>query len=163
MDDPSSQPLVVGVGGTTLSSLGPRPGETVWNDGGTAAGGLFQSGAGGGGISDVWRMPGGQHDATPSLNVLAAGTTGAQCGSPGGYCREVPDVSADANPATGYVVYYNGSATSPGQTAGWQPIGGTSGAAPVWAALMALAVSSPACGPAAARRRDPGAVSVRER
>jgi subtilase family serine protease len=146
VDDPSSQPLVTGVGGTTLSSLGPRPGESVWNDGGNLAGSLLQPGAGGGGISDLWTMPGGQLNASPGLNVLAAGATGAQCGAPGGYCREVPDVAADANPATGYVVYWNGSGSSPGQTAGWQTIGGTSGAAPVWAALIALADSSPACG-----------------
>jgi hypothetical protein len=146
VDDPSSQPLVTGVGGTTLSSLGPRPGESVWNDGGNIAGSLLQPGAGGGGISSLWTMPGGQLNASPGLNVLAAGATGAQCGAPGGYCRQVPDVAANANPATGYVVYWNGSGASPGQTAGWQVIGGTSGAAPVWAALIALADSSPACG-----------------
>ncbi|MGH2868951.1 MAG: protease pro-enzyme activation domain-containing protein [Solirubrobacteraceae bacterium] len=146
VDDPSSQPLVMGVGGTTLSSLGPRPGESVWNDGGNVAGSLLQPGAGGGGISGLWTMPGGQFNASLGLNVLAAGANGAQCGAPGGYCRQVPDVAADANPATGYVIYWNGSGTSPGQTAGWQVIGGTSGAAPVWAALVALADSSPACG-----------------
>ncbi len=146
VDDPSSQPLVLGVGGTTLSSPGPRPGESVWNDGGNVAGSLLQPGAGGGGISDLWTMPGGQRNASPGLNVLAAGATGAQCGVPGGYCRQVPDVAADANPTTGYVVYWNGSGASPGQTSGWGTIGGTSGAAPVWAALIALADSSPACG-----------------
>ncbi|MGI9185011.1 MAG: protease pro-enzyme activation domain-containing protein [Solirubrobacteraceae bacterium] len=145
VDDPSSQPLVTGVGGTTLSSLGPRPGESVWNDGGNVAGSLLQPGAGGGGISDLWTMPRGQLTARPGLNVLAAGATGAQCGHPGGYCRQVPDVAADANPATGYVIYWNGSGASPGQTAGWQAIGGTSGAAPVWAALVALADSSLPC------------------
>ena len=146
VDDPSSQPLVTGVGGTTLSSLGPRPGESVWNGGGNVAGSLLQPGAGGGGISNLWTMPGGQLNARPGLKVLAAGATGAQCGAPGGYCRQVPDVAANANPATGYVIYWNGSGTSPGQTTGWQAIGGTSGAAPVWAALIALADSSPACG-----------------
>ena len=33
VDDPSSQPFVTGVGGTSLPSLGPRPTETVWNGG----------------------------------------------------------------------------------------------------------------------------------
>lgn len=148
VDDPSSQPLVTAVGGTTLSSLGPRPVESVWNDGGNATGSLLQPGAGGGGISNLWTMPAGQRNAAPGLNVLAAGATGNQCGSPGGYCRQTPDVAAEANPATGYVIYYNGAGSSPGQPAGWQAIGGTSGAAPVWAALIALADSSPACGQA---------------
>jgi hypothetical protein len=43
--------------------------------------------------------------------------------------REVPDVSADADPATGYVIFWHG---------GWTQFGGTSGAAPLWAALLAL-------------------------
>jgi len=146
VDDPSSQPLVLGVGGTTLSSLGPRPSESVWNDGGTVAGELLQPGAGGGGISNLWPMPAAQHNAGAGLNVLAAGATGAQCGTPGGFCRQVPDVAADANPATGYIIYFNGDGSTPGQPAGWQAIGGTSGGAPVWAALIALADSSPACG-----------------
>jgi subtilase family serine protease len=145
VDDPSSQPFVTGVGGTTLQALGPRPTEGVWN---TAAGQvdpLLQPGAGGGGISLLWQMPPGQRDAAAFLHVLGAGPTGAQCGRPGGYCRESPDVSADADPTTGYIIYYNGSGASPGQPQGWQAIGGTSAAAPVWAAVMALADSSRAC------------------
>lgn len=43
--------------------------------------------------------------------------------------REVPDVSADADPVTGYVIHWNGQ---------WGVIGGTSAAAPLWAALLAL-------------------------
>ena len=59
MDDPGSQPFVTGVGGTTLSSLGPPPSEAVWNNGGNAAGLLgVQGGAGGGGVSQIWTMPG---------------------------------------------------------------------------------------------------------
>jgi hypothetical protein len=48
----------------------------------------------------------------------------------------VPDVSADADPYTGYVVYWDG---------GWGAIGGTSAAAPLWAAYMALVNASSAC------------------
>ena len=143
VDDPSSQPFVTGVGGTTLSALGPRPSESVWNGGnGTLAAGV-QAGAGGGGISDLWRMPPAQLYASPALRLLGAGLTGSQCGHPGGYCREVPDVSADADPATGYVIYWNGSGSQPLQESGWQTIGGTSAAAPVWSALIALADASP--------------------
>jgi len=51
--------------------------------------------------------------------------------------REVPDVTADADPATGYAVYCTVSlAGCP--LAGWLTIGGTSAAAPVWASNMAL-------------------------
>src|SRR6202044_3523974 len=52
-------------------------------------------------------------------------------------CREVPDVSADADPYTGYAVYWNG---------GWYSYGGTSAGAPLWAALLALTDASSACG-----------------
>jgi subtilase family serine protease len=144
VDDPSSQPFVTGVGGTTLGSLGPRPTESVWNTGGGLVP-LLQPGAAGGGISDLWPMPAGQRDAAASLHVLGAGVTGSECGQPGGYCREVPDVSADADPSTGYVIYWNGTGSESGSARGWQAIGGTSGAAPLWAALFALTDSSRAC------------------
>jgi hypothetical protein len=133
------------VGGTTLQSPGPRPTETAWNGGGVAADPLLQSGAGGGGLSALWSMPPGQRDAAAGLHVLSLGSTGTHCGHPGGYCRETPDVSADADPLTGYVVYWNGSGASFDQPSGWQVVGGTSAAAPVWAAVMALADSSRAC------------------
>ncbi|MFI9384195.1 protease pro-enzyme activation domain-containing protein [Kutzneria sp. NPDC052558] len=43
--------------------------------------------------------------------------------------RTVPDVSADADPASGYAIYSGGS---------WQVYGGTSCAAPMWAGFAAL-------------------------
>ncbi len=43
--------------------------------------------------------------------------------------RTVPDVSADANPSTGYAIYSAG---------GWVEYGGTSCAAPMWAGFTAL-------------------------
>ena len=48
----------------------------------------------------------------------------------------MPDVSADADPQTGYLVYWNGS---------WTVLGGTSGSAPLWAALVALTDAWPGC------------------
>jgi len=54
----------------------------------------------------------------------------------------VPDVSADADPVTGYTIYFTG--TGNGFT-GWGPIGGTSAAAPLWAAVAALVDASPFC------------------
>ncbi len=146
VDDPSSQPFVTGVGGTSLQ-LGPPQTETVWNNLLSGGGNGIQPGAGGGGVSEFWPMPGYQTGEPASLNVIEQGlSSGAPCGATAGdYCREAPDVSADADPNSGYVIYYNGSA-SVGQTpTGWQGTGGTSGSAPLWAALFALADADPAC------------------
>ena len=146
VDDPGSQQYVTGVGGTTLSSIGPPPTETVWNNGGNATGMLgIQGGAGGGGVSQIWAMPNYQSGAPAPLRVIGASSSGQTCGNTGGYCRQVPDVSADADPNTGYIIYYNGQNSDPTQPSGWQSIGGTSAAAPVWAALLADVDSSTAC------------------
>lgn len=146
VDDPGSQPFVTGVGGTTMSSLGPPPAQAVWNNGGnlTAVSGV-QGGAGGGGVSGLWAMPGYQSLAAGSLHVVNGYSSASSCGATSGYCREVPDVSADADPATGYVIYYNGSSSDPTQPSGWQAVGGTSAAAPVWAATVAVIDASAAC------------------
>ncbi len=142
VDDPSSQPFVTGVGGTTLSALGPRPTETTWNNGGNpVSSALVAPGAGGGGLSSLWSMPSYQSGSPSSLRVLSA-PAGGGCGA--ARCREVPDVSADADPNTGYLIYYNGDGSESGAS-GWQGIGGTSAAAPLWAALFALANASGEC------------------
>jgi hypothetical protein len=119
VDDPADQPDVTGVGGTSLLSAGSPPSETVWND---------YYGSGGGGVSSDFAQPAWQYgpgvDASPAL---------AQCAALGRTsCREVPDVSASADPAHGYAIYWSGRG-------GWTVVGGTSGASPVWAALVALA------------------------
>ncbi len=132
VDDPASQPYVTGVGGTTMSALGPPPTQTVWNES------AIQAGAGGGGISSSNTMPSYQSGAPAALNVINANSSGTPCGaSSGSYCREVPDVAADADPETGYVYDYDSD---------WGAVGGTSAAAPLWAAFMALADASSACG-----------------
>ena len=139
VDDPASQPYVTGVGGTSLAAIGPRPSESVWNDGVTV-------GAGGGGVSSFWSMPTYQSVAPASLRVINSGSSGSTCGAASGDCREVPDVSADADPSTGYTIYWNGGGSSdPTQQEGWQVVGGTSGAAPLWAALIALTNASAGC------------------
>lgn len=133
VDDPASQPFVTGVGGTSISALGPPPVQTVWNDecGSGPCGG-------GGGVSSLWTMPSYQSTAPASLNVINSNSSGSPCRAPAGsYCREVPDVSADADPAGGYLIYYDG---------GWTGIGGTSAAAPLWAAFAGLANASSRCG-----------------
>jgi subtilase family serine protease len=139
VDDPASQPYVTGVGGTKIAALGPRPSESVWND-------MYPIGASGGGVSSLWKMPAYQANTPASLHVINSDSSSATCLATSGYCREVPDVAADADPASGYIIYWNGTgAAGPGQPAGWQVVGGTSGAAPTWAALIALINASAAC------------------
>jgi subtilase family serine protease len=133
VDDPASQPFATGVGGTSLNAAasGSTPRETVWNASGHGTGG---------GISAIWGMPTYQTTSDTTTGVLSAYSSGSPCGAgAGSYCREVPDVSADANPATGYIIYYGG----------WAAYGGTSAAAPLWAGVTALADASNAgsCSP----------------
>jgi subtilase family serine protease len=142
VDDPASQPFVTSVGGTTLTAnatTGARFGETVWNDGPSI-------GASGGGLSSFWPMPAYQKDAPSSVHVINGNSSGTTCSASSGDCREVPDVSADGDPNTGYVIYWNGSGTAVAPaTKGWQVVGGTSAAAPAWAALIALTNASATC------------------
>jgi subtilase family serine protease len=127
VDDPGSQPYVTSVGGTSVLGTTPLT-ETVWNN---------CSGASGGGDSKFWAMPTYQAGAPASLGVINSGSGTQFCSlRPNSYCRQVPDVSLDGNPNTGYNIYANGS---------WQVVGGTSAAAPGWAALFALANASSAC------------------
>lgn len=133
VDDPAGQPFVTGVGGTRLSALGPPPSESVWND--TCFGGSPCSG--GGGISSFWAMPSYQANSPGALHVINSNSSGAPCSAPSGFCREVPDVSSDADPQTGIAFFYNGS---------WGGVGGTSAGAPLFAALAALANASNTCG-----------------
>jgi hypothetical protein len=125
VDDPASQPGVVGVGGTSIQP----DSEDVWND---------NSGSGGGGVSATWCMP--AYEDRPALpGVISADSQNdaPKCGATDPYLRQVPDVSADADPYTGYAIYYDGS---------WDGgFGGTSAAAPLWAAVAALTDSSPFC------------------
>ncbi len=127
--DPASQPYVTAVGGTSVTAVGPAPTETVWNDQLH-----FSEGAGGGGISQTFSMPAYQQ----SLGTVS-GSSGTPCGVSSGDCREIPDVSADADPSTGYVIYDSYNFTA--QTS-WTAMGGTSGAAPLWAAVLAVDASA---------------------
>ncbi len=146
VDDPASQPFITGVGGTSMTSTGPPPAQTTWNDGGSAVALTKASlGAGGGGVSTFWAMPGYQSGADPALHVVGPNSSRSPCGASSGYCREVPDVAADADPNHGYVIYYNGSGADPTVASGWQAVGGTSAASPVWGALVALADASSGC------------------
>jgi kumamolisin len=115
VDDPASQPYVTGAGGTSLTTNGAGgawSSETTWN------GGSINNGAGGGGISSYWTIPSWQ--PTSLITSANKGST---------TYRNVPDVSLDADPNTGYAIYVGGS---------WNVYGGTSCAAPLWSAFTAL-------------------------
>ncbi len=126
VDDPASQPMVLGVGGTFLSAPSLGAAQSVWND---------AAGAGGGGISTVWTMPSWQ--SAPGVhNSFTPTTTCPQSSYPSAgtsSCREVPDVAMDADPASGYDVAYDGA---------WKVFGGTSLGSPLWAAMLADALSA---------------------
>lgn len=125
VEDPASQPGVTSVGGTSLSGSGASANRTSWADG---------SGASGGGTSEIWSFDSAHNY---QKGFTGAGYSAAACKAPSGSaCRQVPDVSALADPATGYAIYAFGS---------WIPAGGTSGAAPTWAALVAQADTQGNC------------------
>lgn len=121
VDDPGSDPYVISVGGETLDGLSPA--ETVWNDSKDG------DGAGGGGLSIIWQMPTWQI----GRGVVNKYSSRTRCGGTASslyYCREVPDVSGDANPDRGgWAIYYLGTWLGGN--------GGTSAAAPLWAAMTA--------------------------
>ena len=130
VDDPASQPYVTGVGGSSLSlASGSTYGsEVAWNDG---------THAGGGGVSSLWSMPSWQQ--VPSA-INPTFSSGIPCGAAmGSYCREVPDISLNADPNLGYLMYCTISASGCSTSAPFIAVGGTSAGAPMWAAMIALA------------------------
>ncbi len=120
--DPASDPYVTGVGGTDLSSLGSPRTETVWNNN--------HGEGGGGGISAFWPMPSWQS----APGVVNQYSSGNPCGASSGYCREVPDVSANAS--VGYPMYCTAGGCN---NIGWELVAGTSMATPLWASIITMA------------------------
>ncbi|MEH2490243.1 S53 family peptidase [Bradyrhizobium sp. AZCC 2230] len=108
-DFPASSPFALACGGTNLRASNGTITETVWNGG-------PQDGAGGGGVSIVFPRP--QYQAHAHVPKSPSHSVG----------RGVPDVSGDADPATGYQIFLNGVMTT---------IGGTSAVAPLMAGLIA--------------------------
>src|SRR5690606_11419650 len=104
-DTPSGSPWVTAVGGTRLwlNGSGNVTNETAW----------YRSGSGATKTFDI-----------PPWQVAAAGHI------ENGNRRVVVDVSAAADTASPYRVYYNSQ---------WSLYGGTSFASPVWSAVVALA------------------------
>jgi subtilase family serine protease len=133
-DFPGDAPFVTAVGGTSVPVLpNGNIGEVVWNDSNIA------NGASGGGVSNVFCMPDYQYQpAIPGL-INSRLKTNAACKTSRnkqGFRREIPDVSADADPQTGYGIFWDGQ---------WQGFGGTSASAPLWAAIAALTDVSSYC------------------
>jgi kumamolisin len=109
-DYPASSAYLVGCGGTTLFNDNGQPSEVVWNDG--------DGWATGGGISDVYPQPRWQLVTLPP-NVNGTGQPG----------RGVPDIAGNADNASGYIILVDGH---------WEPVGGTSAVAPLYAGLVTL-------------------------
>lgn len=128
VDDPAGQPYVTAVGGTslTLGSGSSYGSESVWN--------TPSNGASGGGISQYWQSPSWQ--SAPGVSNGYSSTV--PCGSTSAICREVPDVSLQADPNNGYLVYCTWPDAACSATNPWTVVGGTSASAPMWAAWMAL-------------------------
>lgn len=112
VDFPASSPYALGCGGTRVTAASGRiVRETVWSSG--------NEGASGGGVSTTFALPAWQK----GLSIVRSDGSASALTQ-----RGVPDVSADADPATGYVVHIDGADTV---------VGGTSAVAPLWAALIA--------------------------
>ena len=102
-DWPAASPDVVAVGGTTFQGDATSPREAAWS-------------GSGGGISAIWVLPTWQSSlGNPYVN------------------RSYPDVSFNADPASGQAIWAHSSGV-----ANWVVIGGTSMAAPQWSGFVAL-------------------------
>ena len=123
---PASSPYATSVGGTMLyAENGAISKEVVWNELGQLEGGKFYyGGATGGGVSD-------RYTQVPSYQSNA-GITPQSANSPAVKGRGIPDVAGNAGSSTGYLV-----SQPPNSPIAIAPVGGTSAAAPMWAALMA--------------------------
>ena len=123
VDSPASQPFVTAVGGTTLSyskpatsgatgatSVGSYISESVWKNGTVNTVGGPEGG--GGGPSQIWSKPSYQ---------MGLGVSPTN--------RDIPDVSLNADPNTGYDIFINGAVST---------VGGVSASTPLWAAFTGL-------------------------
>ncbi|HME03512.1 MAG TPA: PKD domain-containing protein [Solirubrobacteraceae bacterium] len=134
---PASLPTVVAVGGTSLelNANGTRESESVWNDNGPPSRKDVElPAATGGGCSTLFTAPLWQQEAPGWAN------TGCKT------MRLVADISAVADPLTGFAVYdsYNCGAIceKSGLGKGWVTLGGTSLSTPFVTGLYALAGGS---------------------
>jgi subtilase family serine protease len=118
---PASSPYVLSVGGTTLPL----------DVNGNLTGSETAWSGSGGGVSAV--------EPVPSYQVHAQNAQK----------RSVPDVSYDADSATGFAIYFTNpfkvkQGNKTGSISGWFRVGGTSAGSPQWAGLLALTNASAA-------------------
>ena len=102
-DWPAANDNIVAVGGTTFSQNAGKISESGWS-------------GSGGGISAIWALPSYQAHLGGIFTM-----------------RSYPDVSFNADPASGQAVW-----TEMNGKAGWLTVGGTSMAAPQWSGFLAL-------------------------
>jgi len=135
---PSSDPYATAVGGTTLGvgATGNRLFETGWSTGWL----LLQNGkwanegefgASGGGPSAVYQQPSYQKGVVPAALSKSPGKSGPD--------RAVPDISADADPATAMAVGLLTTAAGKKPVFSFTSGGGTSESTPLVAGLVAAA------------------------
>lgn len=112
---PGSDPYVTCVGGTSISNVsGLNFTENTWNDNGVT----------GGGISDIFYPP------NFPLPIWQNWANIPGSVNDGHKARGVPDIAGNADPDSGYTLFQNGVNIG--------SVGGTSAAAPLYAALAAL-------------------------
>jgi subtilase family serine protease len=107
---PAASPNVVAVGGTSLTLSISKSGSTTVTE-------------------KAWSGSGGGASAYEKEPAYQAAYSIAKAGG----MRAIPDVSFNADPATGYAIYHSGK---------WLEVGGTSAVAPQWAAIKALGLSA---------------------
>jgi subtilase family serine protease len=135
---PANDPFAIAVGGTSLGigRNGQRLFETGWSSGESI---IFhgrwhlhvENSAAGGGPSLIWRQPFYQRGVVPKALSTAPGNRG------GGPVRSVPDISADADPFTGFALGLLSFPKHGPPTFSESSIGGTSLAAPLVAGMVA--------------------------
>ena len=108
VDLPAAAPSIIGCSGTTKTATT----EVCWNNG--SAEGT------GGGFSTIWKRP--------------KWLTGTPHLGPANWGRPVGDVSANADPETGYEIYCGGQGII---------VGGTSAVAPFWTGLLSAITAQP--------------------
>jgi subtilase family serine protease len=159
VDDPSSQPFVTAVGGTSFGNFDPgatqQPDyptgfETVWNVLNRCSTknplACVTTGATGGGVSTFWGQP--DYQTGPGVaNSFSQTAPSCVLAHAGQACREIPDISANADEFTPYTVFCTGSLATNSACAtisasqpvpGFLGIGGTSLSSPIWSGIIAL-------------------------
>src|SRR5579863_9597150 len=130
-DFPSSDPYVIAAGGTTFPIQGTVTTETAWSGAGGADSTLFAEPSfetGTSGFTSNTACPSDETSLFPDYTINTPHEPGDGCAGSGNPSRQSSDMAMDADPFTGYAIYYNGR---------WEVFGGTSFVAPQLAGLFA--------------------------